>query len=683
VLTAQTSSGTTETIHSIPVNDAYRWLEDRRAPNTEHWIQEQRGRFDEYVSQLPSIQLLRSYVAPYVDIDRTDKIAKVGGRYFIRRRLVGKQQASIFVKDSIDTPERLLVDPSKLGQFSAVDIYRLSRDGSLLAYELKEGGEHTKEIYIVDVEKGIVLPDHLQRGEARGFTFSEDCEGFYFCHDVNEGLVSGPSDHRIYYHRFDSGSEEDVVLFSLPREGQLSKLVLTSEGRYLGAHYTRERNGVVVVEFYVAERVNHHTWNCVCRGMPAPFIPFFVGKRLLAYRAGNSNGEIVELDLASNLWPRDIVPESELRIRQWDLVGDRVVVTYLCGTESLVRIWSLEGEFLGALPLTLGSSRRLIPTYSDDTDEYFLSSESYSVPPRPIRYRRNSLVGETWGEEITSGLVNNLHVRRVSYRSKDGVEVAMSLMSAGEIPQLKLRPTVMTAYGGFGHTITPQFSAFISVLLKLGFLFALPEIRGGGERGAAWHEAARGRRRQVAFDDFISAAEWLCEQDFTLAKKLALFGGSNSGLLVGAAITQRPDLFGAALCIAPLLDMVRYHLFDRARVWSGEYGTSDDPEDFRALLAYSPYHRIQQDVDYPAVLFVTGDQDTRCNPAHARKMAAYLMDRHAQKRPILIDHSAERGHSPNMPLSIRAEAIARRIAFLCQELGVNVQEDRLNVQVHS
>jgi prolyl oligopeptidase len=409
--------------------------------------------------------------------------------------------------------------------------------------------------------------------------------------------------------------------------------------------------------------------------MPAPFIPFLVGKRLLAYRAGNSNGEIVELDLASNCWTRDIVPESELRIRQWDLVGDRVVVTYLSGTESLVRIWSLEGEVLGTLPPAIGTTRRLIPTYSEDTDEYFLSSESYSSSPKPIRYRRNSVVGESWGENIASGLVPNLDIRRVSYRSKDGVEIAMSLMSAGNIPQLKHRPTVMTAYGGFGYTITPQFSAFMSVLLRLGFLFALPEIRGGGERGATWHEAARGRRRQVAFDDFISGAEWLCAHDFTTGKKLALFGGSNSGLLVGAAITQRPDLFGAALCIAPLLDMVRYHLFDRARVWSGEYGTSNDPEDFRALLAYSPYHRIRQEVDYPAVLFVTGDQDTRCNPAHARKMAACLMDRPAQKRPILIDHSAERGHSPNMPLSIRIEAIARRIAFLCRELGIKVEED--------
>lgn len=218
--------------------------------------------------------------------------------------------------------------------------------------------------------------------------------------------------------------------------------------------------------------------------------------------------------------------------------------------------------------------------------------------------------------------------------------------------------------------LTPQFSAFVSILLELGFLFAVPQIRGGGERGKEWHEAARGRHRQVAFDDFIAAGDWLCERGYTNPGKLAIFGGSNSGILVGAAITQRPDLFRAALCIAPLLDMVRYHLFDGASVWASEYGTADDADDFRALLAYSPYHRVREETNYPAVLFVCGDKDTRCNPAHARKMAARLQDRSAQQHAILIDHSSERGHSPTMPLSVRVDGLTRRIAFLCHELGV-------------
>jgi len=232
------------------------------------------------------------------------------------------------------------------------------------------------------------------------------------------------------------------------------------------------------------------------------------------------------------------------------------------------------------------------------------------------------------------------------------------------------RPVVMTAYGGFGVTLTPQFSVFVTVLMECGFFLAIPEIRGGADRGRLWYEAARARNRQIAFDDFIAAADWLCSEGITDSSKLAIFGGSNSGILVGAALTQRPDLFRAALCVAPLLDMVRYHLFDRARIWANEYGTAEDQDDFRALFAYSPYHHIDDNVNYPAVLFVCGDQDTRCNPAHARKMTARLEGRPAQQYPILIDHSPERGHAPTMPLSVRAEALTNRIAFICHELAV-------------
>jgi prolyl oligopeptidase len=265
--------------------------------------------------------------------------------------------------------------------------------------------------------------------------------------------------------------------------------------------------------------------------------------------------------------------------------------------------------------------------------------------------------------------------REFTYSSNDGTDISITLLGPEDETLLRGRPTIMTAYGGFGVTVTPRFSTFVSVLLDLGFLFALPQIRGGGAYGEPWHEAARGRNRQVAINDFINAAEWLCNQGFTSPAKLAIFGGSNSGILVGAAITRRPDLFRAAICTAPLLDMVRYHLFDRARVWADEYGTSNDPDDFRALLAYSPYHNVREDTNYPAVLFVCGDKDTRCNPAHARKMAARLGSRPAQKHTVLLDYSMERGHSPTLPLSVRVDGLVRRIAFLCRELGVPIPRE--------
>jgi prolyl oligopeptidase len=239
----------------------------------------------------------------------------------------------------------------------------------------------------------------------------------------------------------------------------------------------------------------------------------------------------------------------------------------------------------------------------------------------------------------------------------------------------------MTSYGGFGVSMTPQYSVLVTVMMELGAVFALPHIRGGGEFGRSWHEAGRARNRQTAIDDFIAAAKWLCAEGFTTPTKLAIFGGSNSGLLVGAAMTQRPGLFRAVLCIAPLLDMVRYERFDQATKWRLEYGSVDVAQDFHALHAYSPYHRVLRNVDYPAVLFVSGDKDDRCNPAHVRKMAARLQERGAQRNPVLVDYSAERGHVPVLPLSVRIDALARRLAFLSGELGIEVPEEACDESV--
>ena len=221
-------------------------------------------------------------------------------------------------------------------------------------------------------------------------------------------------------------------------------------------------------------------------------------------------------------------------------------------------------------------------------------------------------------------------------------------------------------------SMTPQFSVLITIMMELGAVFILPHIRGGGEFGNTWHEAGRKRNKQKAFDDFIAAAEWLYREGITTPEKLAIFGGSHSGLLVAAAMIQRPDLFAAVLCIAPLTDMVRYEQFDDAARWRSEFGTAEDPEDFQALYSYSPYHQVRNDANYPATLFVSGDRDDRCNPAHARKMVAQLQEREAQRAPILLDYEELRGHSPVIPLSIRIQALTRRIAFLCRQLKIEV-----------
>jgi prolyl oligopeptidase len=277
-----------------------------------------------------------------------------------------------------------------------------------------------------------------------------------------------------------------------------------------------------------------------------------------------------------------------------------------------------------------------------------------------------------WSRRTLSFDPKGLQVRSLTFQTKDGTRIPIWLVLPSRALSSGPQPLIMTGYGGFGVPMTPQFSVLVTIMSELGVVFALPQIRGGGDFGDQWHDAARGRNRQRAFDDFIAAAEWLCATGITSPSKLAIFGGSNSGLLVGAAMTQRPDLFRAVLCIAPLMDMVRYELFDQAAKWRIEFGSVEDQGDFHALYAYSPYHHVRESVDYPATLFVTGDSDERCNPAHVRKMAMRLQDRSAQSNPVLVDYSRERGHSPVLPLTIRIDALARRLAFFATELGIQV-----------
>jgi prolyl oligopeptidase len=262
---------------------------------------------------------------------------------------------------------------------------------------------------------------------------------------------------------------------------------------------------------------------------------------------------------------------------------------------------------------------------------------------------------------------NYAHLQ-VQFNSNDGTTIPMFLVGRQEVLEKEGNPTVMTAYGGFAKSMTPQFSAFVAFLMERGCLFALPNIRGGLEMGALLHEAARGRNRARAVDDFLKAAEWLIATKRTAEHKLAIFGGSNSGLIVGAALVRKPEIFRAAICIAPLLDMFRYHLFDSALLWGREFGTADDREDFLALRKYSPYHLVERAVRYPAVMLISGDTNQNCNPLHARKMTARLQDASSSGHPIILDYSTQRGHSAVLPLSTRIEALTDRLDFLCSQL---------------
>jgi len=367
----------------------------------------------------------------------------------------------------------------------------------------------------------------------------------------------------------------------------------------------------------------------------------------------------------------DVIPASNVPILNWVVTEERIFVSYLRDLEVQVEIFDLGGNRLGELPPQDADTVRLIGA-GEAGDEVFFEQESFTKPVRIYSYLAKDAHVKLWAERNVPFDSRGFAQIQLWFTAKDGVSIPMFLVGRRDILEGGSCPAIMTSYGGFGVSMTPQFSVFVAFLMERGCLFALPNIRGGSEFGVEWHNAAKRRNRQVAFHDFLAAAEWLIETGRTEARKLAIFGGSNSGLLVGAAMTQRPDLFRAVVCIAPMLDMLRYHLFDNAHMWKEEFGTADDPEDFDFLLGYSPYHRVRDGVGYPATMIVSGDSDQNCNPLHARKMAARLQAANISGRPIFLDYSPHRGHSPVLPLSERIEALTDRMAFLCDQLQLSV-----------
>jgi prolyl oligopeptidase len=326
---------------------------------------------------------------------------------------------------------------------------------------------------------------------------------------------------------------------------------------------------------------------------------------------------------------------------------------------------------VGSLPVVEHETARLLSN-SQDVDEMFFERESFTKSIQICSYSLPESAVRVWAERKVPFDAHKFRHTQIWFPSKDGTKIPMFLVGREEILRDGTHATIMTSYGGYGVSMTPQFSLLVAFLLERGCLFVVPRIRGGSEFGLEWHQAAKRRGRQVAFDDFIAAAEWLIATGWTEAGRLAIFGGSNSGLLVGAAMTQRPDLFRAVLCMVPMLDMLRYHLFDNAHVWKDEFGTVEDPEDFRALLGYSPYHNVRDGIGYPATMLVSGDADQNCNALHARKMTARLQAANASRYPIFIDYSPHRGHSPVLPLSERIESLTDRVAFLCDQLYLSM-----------
>jgi prolyl oligopeptidase len=662
----------TEILHGVPVTDPYRWLEDQESPRTREWIAAQTRYARSYLDAIPGRESTRQRIRELLDVETYDSPQKAGDRYFFRKRLPGEEQPSIYMREGIDSPDQILVDPSLrgTGTHTAVMPLRVSPGGRLLLYEVKQGGERSGTFELLDIQKGETLPDGLPRGYMRGFAFAPDSKAFYYVHETVGAQAS--TRRTAYKHILGTNLAEDEEVFSAGETDNL-RLHIVPGKACLGFLVIRFGE-TICSDFYLWKFGSTLEPEAVIRNAPYQFGPILLNHdRIFALTDRDApNLKIVEVRRCTNCEAEfvDIVPHNGLRIQSWVANGNRIFVSYLRRLETVIEIFDLAGERVGQVSVDKNDTARLVGG-AEDGQQIFFERESFTKPTEMCVCRQAESTVTIWAKRNIPFDSIGFRQTRLSFPAKDGTQIPMFLLARADILASGAHPTIMTSYGGYGVPMTPQFSVFVAFLIERGCLFALPSIRGGSEFGTKWHEAAKRRNRQVAFDDFIRAAEWLIETGRTEAGKLAIFGGSNSGLLVGAAITQRPDLFRAALCMVPLLDMVRYHLFDNALVWKDEFGTADEPEDFAALRGYSPYHKVQDDTAYPATMIVSGDADQNCNPLHARKMTARLQAANVSGSPIFLDYSHHRGHSPVLPLSDRIEALLDRMAFLCDQLQLD------------
>ncbi len=572
------------------------------------------------------------------------------------------------MRDAATGKDEVLIDPHSwtADHSRSVSMLNISEDGSRLAYEVRQGGKDETEIRIFDVASRRDLPDVL--AEARYFSadFSPDGQSLYYVRN----MAGGP---RLFRHRFGSPVGEDRELFGSGFGPETIMAAGLSEGgRYLLVQIFHGASGDKT-ELFVQDLSAGTPIQPIATDLDARFLGTFAGETLVILTNWQApNSRILKVDLAHpgrDHW-REIVPErKDAVIEAMTPACGRLFVNYLENVRSKVLTFDLEGKPLGELALeTLGSASSVLGRWQ--SQEAFYSFQSFVVPEQIYRWDAGSGKSTVWARPSVALGSTQIEVEQVWFESKDSTRVPMFLVHAKGLALDASHPTYLTGYGGFNVNMSPFFSALAAIWVERGGVYAVPALRGGGEFGEAWHRAGMLEQKQHTFDDFIAAAEWLVRQRYTRPDRLAVSGGSNGGLLVGAFLTQRPDLARAVICSYPLLDMLRYHRFLVAQYWVPEYGSADNPKDLPVLAAYSPYHHVKPGTAYPAVLLVTGDGDTRVAPLHARKMAALLQSVEVPGRPTLLRYHTQQGHSGGEPVSQRVQDYAESVAFLRWQLGV-------------
>jgi prolyl oligopeptidase len=665
-----------EEIHGVRVPDPYRWLEDESDPEVVAWLNAQRAFTEAQVGHLPQRETLTRRFEQLFRAAYTSTPIVYQNRYLFERHDGLKDHAVQYVREgSHQSPARPILDPNTWSADGtvALDWMHPTPDASLIAYGKSASGSEKSTLYVLDVTTGRDLIDHIPHTRYCELVWDPDTKGFLYTRYPAPGTVP-PGDEnynrKIYHHRLGDDSRQDqLVLGELRQKEELLGLSDTSDHRYVMLSRTVDwaRN-----DLYFRPIGSDTEFRVIAEGLDGLISADTFGDQLFIHtNVGAPRYRIARTHLnqpGPKHW-KDIIPQQQGVIKGFDIVGGRLLVQVSEDVHSRLFVHDLDGRRLSEIELpTLGKVGGV--NGEPDGDEAFFTFESFAYPPAVFRYQISNGQLDKLEQMAIDLDLDSYQTHQAWYSSKDGTRVPMFVIHKKGVPRDGDTPTVLHGYGGFDVGLYPRFDRRIIPWLDAGGVYAVANIRGGSEFGKQWHESARRSRKQNCFDDFIAAAETLIEGKYTSPQRLAIYGGSNGGLLVGACMTQRPELFRAVVCTVPLLDMIRYHNYQIARLWIPEYGSAEDPEQFKWLHAYSPYHHVAKGVDYPATLLMTAEGDSRVQPMHAYKMTAALQAATCGDRPILLRVEEKAGHGVGKPLHKQIAEQVDLWAFLMRQLGM-------------
>ncbi len=664
-----------DVIHGVPVRDPYRWLEDGSSPEVAAWVDEQNRRTRAVLDALPHRRVLHGRLVELLGPPVTVAPTVAGDRLFTLDRAGDDDQAALVVRSALDrgVPPRTILDPVALGGgddvTASIDWFHPSRDGRLVAFGTSEAGSERSTLRVLDVDSGTLLADVIPETRAASVAWSPDGSGFAYT------VYPPDSDfgRHVRWHVLGTAPGDDPVVFeALEDTTAWPDVTVSDDGRWLVVHveYGWTRTDVFLIERSTGRR------DTVIEGVEAVTWARVAGSTLWAWtNLDAGRGRVVRAGVAEPAVWTTVVAEGDDVIESFAVARSALLVGYGSHAASRLRRFDLDGRGGDLVELPgVGSLAGL--DGEPDRDEIFVGFTSFTTPPGVWRWTPDA------GSTLEPWVVNEaafdaaaFEVEQVRYPSGDGTLVPMFLVRHRSTAVGPSTPTVLTGYGGFAVSMSPAFGAGLVALCEAGVVYAVACLRGGSEYGEDWHRAGMLANKQQSFDDFAAAATWLCESGRTSADRLAIRGGSNGGLLVGATITQRPDLCRAAVCAVPLLDMVRFDRFLIGALWTAEYGDPADPEAFRWLYAYSPYHHVDDGVAYPAVLLLTAESDSRVDPMHARKFAARLQAATSagDTHPVLLRVESRAGHGAGKPVTKQADELADTWAFVLWQLGAEVR----------